>query len=365
VLDPRIEAVRKRCTHFLSGHRSLVHGARAALRDLADSAAEDALSDLYGEGDLVSGFEREMASLLGKESAVFLPTGTMAQQIAARLWADRKGPRAIGFHPLCHLEHHEHRGYQALHGLRGVPVGPPHALLTAKDLSQVAEPLSLLLIELPQRELGGLLPTWEELASVVAAARERNIALHLDGARLWESGPFYGRPYAEIAGLFDSVYVSFYKGLGALAGCVLAGPESFVAEARVWQRRHGGNVVHLYPYVVSARAGVARHLGRMPEYVAKARSIAARLSALPRIEIVPDPPHTNMMHLYLEGPRERLDAAVLAVAEETGTWLCTRLRPTPLPSRSVLELNAGLATLALSDDRIVELFELLLRKASA
>ena len=71
--------------------------------------------------------------------------------------------------------------------------------------------------------------------------------MHMDGARLWESAPFYGRSYAEIAALFDTVYVSFYKGVGAIAGAALAGPADFIAEARVWQRRHGGDLVNSTP----------------------------------------------------------------------------------------------------------------------
>ena len=76
--------------------------------------------------------------------------------------------------------------------------------------------------ELPQRDIGGLLPAWDDLREQVVAARERGAATHLDGARLWEAQPFYGRPHAEIAGLFDSVYVSLYKGLQGVRGAVLA-----------------------------------------------------------------------------------------------------------------------------------------------
>src|SRR4029079_8440319 len=129
----------------------------------------------------------------------------------------------------------------------------------------------------PQRGIGGQLPSWDELVAIVGWARERGVALHLDGARLWEAAPFYRRSHKEIAGLFDSVYVSFYKGLGGIAGCVLAGPASFIAEARVWQRRHGGTVVHLFPYVLSARLALAERLGRMPAYVARAATLAERL----------------------------------------------------------------------------------------
>jgi len=144
------------------------------------------MPDLYGQGDLINDFERQVAELLGKPAGVFMPSGTMAQQIALRIHADRSHVPHVAFHPLCHLEIHEQKGYQLLHGLHGVLVGSPHRLLTLDDLKQVKEPLAALLLELPQREIGGQLPTWDELTAIVNWARERDIALHLDGARLWE-----------------------------------------------------------------------------------------------------------------------------------------------------------------------------------
>src|SRR5262249_7656158 len=162
-------------------------------------------NDAYGEGEVINGFEREIAALLGKASAVFMPSGTMAQQIAARVWAERKGTRNIAFHPLCHLELHEHKGYQVLHGLHAWPGGSRHPLLSKADLEKVAEPLAFILIELPQRGIGGQLPTWADLAATSEWARDKGIAFHLDGARLWECATFYDRSYAEIATLFDSV----------------------------------------------------------------------------------------------------------------------------------------------------------------
>ena len=179
--------------------------------------------------------------------------------------------------------------------------------MTLNDLKSVAEPLAALLLKLPQREIGGQLPTWEELTALVGWARERGVPTHLDGARLWEGQPFYGREYAEIAALFDTVYVSFYKVLNGIAGAILAGPADVIAEARVWQRRHGGNLVHLYPYVLSAQKGLDQHLDRMNAYWSRAKEIAAALTVFPQIEIVPDPPQTNMMHLFLQGERDRLE----------------------------------------------------------
>jgi threonine aldolase len=238
-------------------------------------------------------------------------------------------------------------------------------LLTLDDLKAVAEPLGALLIELPQRELGGQLPEWEALKEVVEWARERAIAVHLDGARLWECRPFYGREYAEIAGLFDSVYVSFYKILGGIAGSVLAGPGDMIAESRTWQRRHGGNLVHLYPFVLSAQKGLRERLGRMEAYHAKAKEIAAVLTPFSQIEIVPNPPHTNMMHLFIRGERDKLEAAALDVAQETGTWLFYRLAPTEVPGFTMFELTVGEATLDLSGKEIGALFEMLLSRVSA
>ncbi len=109
-------------------------------------------------------------------------------------------------------------------------------------------------IELPLRDAGFLLPTWEDLVAFTGRARERGVPVHLDGARLWESQPFYDRPHADIAGLFDSVYVSFYKGLGGIAGAALAGHD-LVAQARIWQARHGGNLFSMLPFDV-ARDGL-------------------------------------------------------------------------------------------------------------
>ena len=149
----------------------------------------------------------------------------MAQQIALRIHAERRGRKVVAFHPTSHLELWEDKAYQRLHGLVGRHVGDARELITLDDIEGIQEPLAALLLELPQREIGGRLPAWKDLVAQVGLARERGAAIHLDGARLWESGPFYGRPLAEIAALFDTVYVSFYKGLGAPSGSMLLGEE--------------------------------------------------------------------------------------------------------------------------------------------
>ena len=132
--------------------------------------------------------------------------------------------------------------------------------------------------------------------------------MHFDGARIWESQPFYDRKLAEIAALADSVYVSFYKGLGGLAGACLAADEDVVEEARRWRKRMGGTLFHLTPLAVSALAGLREHLPRMAEYAAWARSLASELVAV-GVRVNPDPPQTNTFELFATGEADDINRA--------------------------------------------------------
>ncbi len=360
---PEAKELFKSCNRFLT--YDYPKTPRQVLSELIETIDPDLEADRYGQGEVITHFEQEIAELLGKEAAVFMPSGTMCQQIALRIWAERRGTANVAFHPKCHLETHEEKAYQRLHGLNGILLGSADRLLTLADLKAITEPIGALLLELPQRDLGGQLPSWEALNEVLAWAREHDIATHLDGARLWECQPFYQREYAEIAQLFDTVYVSFYKILGGIAGSVLAGPADVIAESRTWQRRHGGNLIHLYPYVLSAQKGLRERIGRMESYHAKAKEIAAVLASLSEITLVPNPPHTNMMNLFLRGERAKLEAGALEIAKETGIWLFSWLAPTVLPGFTMFELTVGEATLDLSNQEILAVFQRLLTPASA
>jgi threonine aldolase len=267
-------------------------------------------------------------------------------------------------HARNHLDAPEHFAYQVMHGLRGIVAGSPDRLLTLADLQAIPEPLGAILVELPQREIGGQLPAWDDLVAIAEWARERGIPLHMDGARLWQCRPFYGRAYAEIAGLFDSVYVSFYKIIGGITGSALAGPAGLIEEARVWQWRHGGRLIHAFPLVLSAERGLDERLGRIDAYHVKAVEIASALGAFPDIEVVPDPPHTNMLHVYLRGDRERLMQAALEIAEQHDVFMIYRLGDSPLPRWQKFELTVGDATLDLTTDEIAALFHELFDRAS-
>ena len=352
--DLELEKVATTCTRFLVGD-----GPRRASSLLA-TIPDDAEIDYYGVGGAVAALEAKVASLLGKEAALFLPTGTMAQQSVLRVHADRRGCASIAFHPTCHLDGWaEERGYQGLHGLFGIPVGPREAPLTRAALDGVHQPLGALLVELPQRALGGTLPTWAELTSQVRWARDRGAAVHLDGARLWEAAPFYAttanKTMRDVARLFDTIYVSFYKGLGGLGGCCVAGDRDVIDELSVWRTRHGGRVFMMWPYAASALTVLDARLPRMARYARHAKAIGRALRAVEGVEVLPDPPQSAMLHVRLSTTETGLRAAALRVARAEKVWTFARPFVSEGPTLQRCELSVGDATLELSAPEVAEL----------
>jgi threonine aldolase len=339
-LEDDLAALRDACDRALAGHGP----PRAA--DLLATVPPGTAVDRYGAGGVVTELEDEVAGLLGQEAAVYLPSGTMAQQSVLRVHAERRGRRTVVFHPACHLREHEEQALERLHGLVGRPVGHRSRLLDLGDLRQVAQAPAALLLELPQRDLGGQLPGWADLLAQVAWARERGAAAHLDGARLWEAAAGYDRPPAEIAGLFDTTYVSFYKGIGALAGCCLAGTADVVEEVREWRRRMGGTLFGLWPGAASALSCLRRRLPLMPRYLERAHEIAGAVRDLPGVTVLPDPPQTPMLHLLLATGPDEFAAAARSLARER-LWTWEAAAPTDVPGVVRVELPVGDATTAL------------------
>src|SRR3954451_20666552 len=335
-----LSELRRACDRALAGHGP------STAADLLATIPPDTALDRYGDGGVVAELEEEVAEVLGQPAAVYLPSGIMAQQAALRVHAEHRGRRAVVYHPQCHLEVHEGRALERLQGLVGRPAGDRDRLLLRSDLDAVAEPPAALLVELPQRDLGGRLPSWEDLVAQVTWARERGAAAHLDGARLWEAAAGYGRPPPELAALFDTTYVSFYKGIGALSGCCLAGPADVVAQVREWRRRMGGTLFGLWPGAASALTCLRRRLPLMPGYLVRAREIADAVRDLPGVTVVPDPPQTPMLHLLLRAGAEQFTAAVRTLAE-SGLWTWERAMPTADPAVQRVELPVGDATTAL------------------
>ena len=345
-----LAALRDKCTRFFHGH-----GRQTAASMLATIPPETAL-DTYGEGGVVAELEAEISRLLGKPAAVYVPSGVMAQQAVLRVHADTRSRRTVVFHPMCHLEQHEGQAHERLHGLIGRPAGGRDRLITLADLSAIAEAPAALLLELPQRDIGGQQPEWDDLVAQVGWARERGSAAHLDGARLWESAAGYGKTPAEISALFDTVYVSFYKGIGALAGCCAAGPDDVIAEVREWRRRMGGTLYGLWPGAASALNCLAERLPKFPAYLEHARAIAAALAAVPGVTVIPDPPQVPMMHLLLRAGRDDYAKAARRLAEDAGIWTSPDPMATADPGVQRVELSVGDGTLGFAPEEIAGIF---------
>ena len=334
-----LDRYRSSCTRFLGGH------GLNSTEDWLATIPRAAMRDRYGDGGAVAELESETCRILGKPAAAFFPSGTMAQQIALRIHADRRGCRVVAWHPTCHLEIHEDDAFKHLHGLLGVKVGNPRELMTLGDLRAVPGRLAAVLFELPQREIGGALPSWKDLQEQVAYARSRGAAVHMDGARLWESTPFYGRTPAQVAALFDTVYVSFYKILGGLAGACLAGPDDVIAEARAWRKRHGGTLFAMWPYAASALTGLRKRLPLMARYHRHAVAIAKELRKVKGVQVLPDPPQTNMMRLLLRVDERSLNANACRIAREREVYTFKWSGEGYTGSTRVVELTCGDATL--------------------
>ncbi|WP_430535880.1 aminotransferase class I/II-fold pyridoxal phosphate-dependent enzyme [Listeria rocourtiae] len=334
------------------------HGPRNAgvLQAAFESVDADLESDIYGTGPVIEKFQEKIAAFLGKETAVFFPSGTMAQQAALRIWADEKGNNKIAYHPLSHLEIHEQDALKELQSMEPLLLGTADRLPTLDDIRNLSETVSCILLELPQREIGGQLPSFAELEEISIYCRSNGIRLHLDGARLWEITPYYQKSEKEICALFDSVYVSFYKGLGGIAGAILAGDADFTEVAKIWKRRYGGDLISLYPYIVSADFYFDKRIGKMEQYHEAAKDLACRFNACDGVKTVPEVPVSNMFHVHFEKPAEAVEPILAKIHAETNIGCTSYLHPKP-GNACGFELSVGDAIAEIPAELLEQVFE--------
>jgi threonine aldolase len=342
-------------------HAPLRRKPHDVLTRLLDRLPADTPAD--GPNGPVAQLEARISRLLGKEAALFFPSGTMAQQVALRVHAERRGRTAFAAHPQSHLAVGEEHGYSVVHGLRFQAVGDRHEPMTLSSLRQVGEPLAAVLWELPQRDIGGELPTWEELEEQVDWAGQRGAAVHLDGARLWEAQTYYERPFAEIAGLFDSVYVSLYKGLEGVRGAVLAADAETIAAASVWLTRLGGAISEAWPLAAVALLGLDDVLPRMAEFRDHAVALATAINADGVASTVPNPPKTPLFHVHLPAPKAAVEQAGAELIAERGIQLFGRVRSSPDNRRCSFEVVVGENAMDFTPEEVVELIGELVKRA--
>jgi len=352
--------LKSTCEKFVPGHLPQKAGEEFAL--IADWCEKnDFGQDYYGKGDLIASFEKKVADLLGFEAACFMPSGTMAQQIALKIYEEKSGNQSFAIHPTSHLELHEQHAYAHLSNLKSIIIGDKNRQLNAQDVEDSAASFSTVIIELPAREIGGQLPFWKELEAIKKTAKKRGVFLHMDGARLWETKSFYRKSYRKICQDFDSVYVSFYKGVGALTGAMLLGNTEFIEESRVWLRRFGGNLFQLHPFVASAARRFDRALKQMPKYFDRTKEVYAVLKNIEEITFCPNPPQVNIFHIYFNASSEKLTEARDKIAAEDKIWTANNFQKTVLEDLCYTEIYVGEGLLKVEDDELFNIFSKLVR----
>jgi len=210
-----------------------------------------AAADNYLQGGAVEQLEQRFAKLLGKERAMFMPTGTLANHMAVRELAGDK--RRVIVQQESHLYADEGDGAQLLSGLNLVPLGPGRATIRLEEVIPVVErsagppypaPVGALSIESPVRRSSGEVVDFDEMKKICAYAREHQIGTHLDGARVFLAAAYTGISPTEYAALFDTVYVSMYKYFNAPFGAILAGPAGMLNRIATLRHQLGGMIYH-------------------------------------------------------------------------------------------------------------------------
>ena len=291
-------------------------------------------ADGYSMEGVVEELETTFARALGKERAVFMPTGTLANHLAVRALAG--GPSRVIVQDESHLYQDEGDCAQTLSGLTLVPLAPGRATFTAADVqatidrttgARVVRRVSVISIETPVRRRQGEMFDAGEMQRVIALARREGIKLHLDGARLFLQAAYTGQPVLETVRPFDTVYISLYKYFNAASGAILAGPRALLDEMYHERRMFGGGLASVWPF-----AAVALHFkngfeARYAQAQRTSEAIIERLGQHSAFAIERIPAGTNLFRLRLRSGdaaafRQRLSArGILLSAPQNSTFL--------------------------------------------
>ena len=329
---------KNRCARFLSQH--MPASPAKTLHRLAETPYAQEYPDFYGDAGAVAALEIRTAQLLGKPAARFFIKGMTAQLCSFRAHADRAATNNIVLHPMSHLDIDEANAIERVGGMAAIRFGR-FAPFSARELESITEPVAAVSLELPLRRAGYRLPPLDELRAISQWCRARAIPLHFDGARLWEAAAGYGITLADLAALADTIYVSFYKGLGGLGGAVLAGSEEHVRSLGVWKTRYAGNLFTAFPYAIAALDGLDTHLPRMTDYVERARKLAIHLEGRHPGAIIPFPPQTNAFQILLEGSPADLQERNRDFAGRHGVWLFNAFVEAPRDGWTIGEIVIG------------------------
>jgi threonine aldolase len=277
--------------------------------------------DVYGEDPTVRRLEERTAEVLAKEAALFVPTGSMGNQLSLRVHG-RSGTEVI-LEGKSHIFHYEMAGMASLSGLLPRPVEAPRGRMTKEQVAAWIRPdtvyylprTSALALENTHNLAGGAIVPRSVIDPLLALAVEKGLATHLDGARLWNAAAALGVSEASLAAGFNSVMVCFSKGLRAPVGSAVAGSKAFIAEARRVRKLFGGGMRQAGVIAAAALVALEEERTRLPEDHARATKLAAGLAGIRGVSIDVAAVDTNIVIFSLEGKWGEAAEVVASLAQ--------------------------------------------------
>ncbi|UFH56320.1 low specificity L-threonine aldolase [Spirosoma sp. KNUC1025] len=250
-------------------------------------------SDFYGKGGCVDELTKQFAAITGKEAAIYLASGTLANQLAISVLSGEN--TKVFVQQTSHVYRDEADAAQSVFGKRLIPLAPDKAYFTLNELQQSIEDhtkgevfqsgIGAVSIENPVRRCDGQYVPIDDIKQIAAFCRQQGYKLHLDGARLYLASAYSGTSVAEYASYFDTVYISLYKYLGAAGGAVLCGPKSIIDRMEHLAKVHGGVVFMSWANAAMALHHLAGLEDRLKRSVLQARQLFDRLNELPELKI--------------------------------------------------------------------------------
>jgi threonine aldolase len=295
-------------------------GMRAAM------AAAEVGDDVFGEDPTVRRLEERIAAMLGKESALFVPSGTMGNQLGVRVHC-QAGDEFL-CESNCHIIFYEQGAYAQLFGIAAQTVDGDHGVLQVEQLIGRIRPANndhcvrtrLVCLENTHNRGAGRIQPYDTVAEICGWAADNDLARHLDGARLFNAVVATGIPAADWAGHFDTVSVCFSKGLGAPVGSALCGPADLIRQARRHRKALGGGMRQAGIIAAGALYALEHNIGRLAEDHANARILADTIRRTPGLRLDPENIDTNIV-IFEVDQELGTAAAFSARLRDEGVWM--------------------------------------------
>ncbi len=294
-----------------------------AMRDaMANAPVGD---DVFAEDPTVNKLQEKVAELLGKPAALYVPSGSMGNQICIKVHT-KPGDEIIAERG-AHIFNYETGAIAFLSGAQTNLIDGEAGVMTAEQVKRAIRPrvyymsrTSLVCLENTHNRAGGTIYPLDVIKSIAQVAREEGIRMHLDGARLWNACVETGIPPREYASHFDSVSVCMSKGLGSPVGSVIAGTTEFIAEARRYRKIFGGGMRQAGVIAAACIYALDNNISRLKEDHAKAKTLASSLSRVKGFDLKPEDVQTNIMIVGVE-KTGKTPEQVLSMLKERGVLL--------------------------------------------